>query len=60
MGLLDGFWYFGLCSQQQLICVILLLFHKLTSLIGAAVSIQGLEKRSKESIKKMNYTDNVQ
>lgn len=44
LGLLAGGWDFGLCSQQQLICVILLLLHRLASLINAAISIQGLQQ----------------
>lgn len=47
LGLLVGRWDFGLCRQQQLICVILLLLllHRLASLIGAAISIQGLQEK---------------
>lgn len=43
LGLLAGRWDFGLCSQQQLVCVILL-FHLLSSLINTAVSVQRLQE----------------
>lgn len=45
-GLLAGRWDFGLCSQQQFICVILLLLHRLASLINTAISIQGLPRKT--------------
>lgn len=50
LGLVVGRWDFGLCSQQQLIRVILLLLHQLASLICTAISIQSLQ--AKETSKK--------
>lgn len=47
--LLAGRWDFGLCRQQQLICVILLLVRRLSSLINTAVSVQGLQRQTQRN-----------